>query len=335
MVSRLNDGDVIIEIEEVITSNKTERLKSKICSSAEHGMIYGNSKLYHSSQGNQQGGVRSHSVEHIFHNKCTLGEKLVFRIKNEEIRKNLISIVTQWDPTRDAKIYEEAKKNKKSGRIILPTPFVNYRYRKKDVGNSEEISQFELFRVFRAYTRNKEDKPLSKKKGVSCGNFVSYSIKAAIIQTLFPKGLPEAIREKYHFIEKKKTDTNRKLSNISLDEFKEFQDIVLKNLPNDQKEMGNIPLIELYNELCRAVKGYSIEEFCRHAFDHPAIWDFSGYVFYRDSSMKETWVMPHDIYLKFFKTFGRDHNMIVDDDELNAIGISLENLNESKQINKK
>ncbi len=327
MITRLSDGDIIIQFERKLKEKKLDKLQDEIASTAIHGLIYNNLKVYHSVDSEHQMGVRSHDIQHILNPRLSLGTALVFHMKDGQIRENIANSVVKWDPLRDPLIYSEAKKRKdKHGINILPIPFVNVNLRKKDEGKIEEKQRFELFRAFRAYKRNQEEVALSKNKGVSCGNFVSYSIKVGLIKKLFPKGLPNEIQQKINSIESKKTPDKRKLSDINSEELIEFEKLILENLASIHMEEKNvISISDLLQELYRIVKSRTIGDFCHDAFQHPAVWDFSGHVFYRESSNKEleAWIMPHNLYLQFIDKFNK-HKLIVSDKELLELGINVE-----------
>jgi len=332
MISHLEDNSVLVYLDETIQEKDVNKIKEV---KADHGLIYSDLKVYHSQSGRHQSGVRSHELLTFMSSKAALGRLLVLRLKDEEVSKNISSVVNKWDPLRDQKIYEKAKQNVIEGMIILPTPFTNFMERQKDVGSANGIGRLALFRAFRAYRRNQLEIPLSKKKGVSCGNFVSYAIKVAIIEKFFPKGLPKDILEKIEVIESKKTNDQRKLSKIDPKEFEEFEKIVDRHLHFlDAKETKEISLTaELIKELYRSIKGLSISNFCINALAHPDLWGISGYVFYREHNNKqEPWVMSHEAYLNFRNVY-KKHNMLITDEELTKAGITIKPMENKKVFN--
>lgn len=323
MISRLSDCVLITLDKPVKAIVDKEKLQQKISQIADHGMIYlsSNSKVYHSQQGSHYSGVRSHLAQKIVEQEDSFmpfGSMVFFNIKDRTVRENIAEIAVRWDPTHDSASYakiQDEKKQSGSTPFKLPTPFVNYMDRNEDEGTPEQIARLELYRAFRAYERNCLNLPLSKEKGVSCGNFISYVIKVAIIKKFFPEELPIEIKEKIAEIEGTKT---KKLSTIKPAQFEEFEQIVLKHLLDNQNTSEILPFLK---ELSRKVKHESVNTFCEDAFENPDFYDFGGYVFVREINQKpELWGMSHVDYLRFIAEYPGESALIMDE-QLTRLGI--------------
>lgn len=321
MISRIQDC-ILVSLDDAMDPSSEEELNKSLSRLADHGMIFNSSdsRTYHSSQGSYQSGVRSHDVKKTASDDDSFGSLVVFNIKDSKVKEYLMEVVMRWDPTRDPALYAKIKEEQKENKVlILPTPFTNFHSRTADEGSPEHISRLELYRAFRAHERNRLNIPLSKEKGVSCGNFVSYAMKVAVIKRLFPDGLPTEIADKLNEIENKKTKDNRKLSSIDPAYFEDFERIVLKHLDN-QKKLG-LEIDPFLQELRRLVKHKSINRFCKDAFKNPDLYDFGGYVFVREiNSKSELWVMPHALYIKFMETYPGKSSSITDE-QLNSLGV--------------
>jgi hypothetical protein len=158
---------------------------------------------------------------------------------------------------------------------------------------AEDLLCLELFRAFRVYSRLAPEKPgkpepISKQKGISCSNFVSYIYKAAIIAKFFPDGLPENLMKLFTNIETKRKAGDKKLDNIALRPLlKEFETEALLHLKERQAEMVHL------NELMRPVKNANIKDFTYNALQSP-LWMAGIYCF--DESKCHDAIISHKVY---------------------------------------
>lgn len=276
MITRLPDGCVVVATEETPDHEELDSTKAAIDdflgSDPDHGMIYSKGRIYHSSLGKYQTGVRSHEVTKVIELSpdSALGAYKVMQCKDADLQQRFIKTMARWDPVERL---AELRNNPSREVVRLPTPFTDFFMRSEDPG--EQSPKFELFRAFRAYLRNQVSppEPLSRNKGVSCGNFVAYSFKAAIVDYLFPQGLPDEIRTKLSQIEFDRHSGNKaKLSEINPKYFDELMELVQKHVTADKQQ---------YLEYLQTkVKSTSVDEFCETAMQHPDIWEFKGYMFY-------------------------------------------------------
>lgn len=125
-----------------------------------------------------------------------------------------------------------------------------------------------LFRGVRNALRIMSRTPVSKKKGVSCSNFVSYIIQAAIIKALFPNGIPESIRGTLHNIQQ----AHKKAGDVPMEDLLEFEKVFLKAVQEHGQNLG-ADHQEIMQELYRSVKTENANDLYAHALEHPNTWD--------------------------------------------------------------
>ncbi|QDP73254.1 hypothetical protein FOG18_12125 [Legionella israelensis] len=245
---------------------------------ADHGMVYNDGpkgpSVYHSFFGSKTQGVGRHPLS-LF-GKVELGTHCILRFKDEKIASVIGAAVDSFNRELSREQLNQRPKNE-DGVIQLTTPFANFHERQQD--DPERVALHELFRAFRAHMRSTDGQPLSKNKGVSCSNLVSYAVKIAIIERLFPQEVPLSL-QLFYTIEYplKQVDSNiKKLSEIELSFFEAF-DAKFREELKDCKEISDIEKEELYKFLCLPVKGHSIGEFCSHLKEFPNLFAKEGYL---------------------------------------------------------
>jgi hypothetical protein len=282
MISRLQNGDILISFDEPCIPEADSHLLENLASTSDHSMVYKNNNVYHSSRGTYQTGVRNHAITKLINPEIDLGSCMIIRIKDEKTRELLAAVVERWGSNLTPEQLQKRPKDNKT--VILSTPFTNFFERKADAGSPEENKRYELYRAFRAYMRNNASPilPLSKSKGVSCGNFLSYSMKVAIISRLFPDGIPKKIQDAFNAIEKIKTDNKHsKLSQINKTAFDDFEKVVVENLPSSA-ELD--PFKKTYIDyLYSRVKNAPLDQVVTTMLSKPDSWSFAGYLTYYNS----------------------------------------------------
>lgn len=315
----LKNGDIVIALDFSPDYTDDNSALTMMASEAEHGMIYANNKMYHSTEGTYQSGVRSHDFNKMVNADNNIGNLAVIRLKQEDVRNVLATVVANWDP----KLTKEqiAAQKAKGGMHKLPTPFVNFQERKADTGTQEENKRYELYRAFRAYERNKSGKPLSKSKGVSCGNFVKYSIKASFVELLFPHGIPADVKQQYSAMEaiksqNQKTDEKRitKLNQIPAAEFEKFEALVKSHIGSDA--LRNT----YFDYLLSPVKSKSLNKFVEEINQFSQILEFAGFLYLKKNtadskSLPEKCVLDFESYKKLYKQ-NPEHSIVLTDAEV-------------------
>lgn len=148
----------------------------------------------------------------------------VYRHENNELASAAAWFATQWATRSDHEVFVELKQGFQGGRsprpelaiarrgrrhpfkgrsvhfnhreIVLDTPYSQDR-----LGvDAEEWSVFSLFRALRAFHRGTKELPLSRLKGVTCSQFVTYCYQAAALWLKFgyqplPGDILELIRK--------------------------------------------------------------------------------------------------------------------------------------------
>ena len=223
----LKDGDILVALDsdepaEIMASEK-ETFKH-ITRDAFHGMIFkeakdekstGKNTILHSSNG-YYANVTTHNLFKILKLSpdTQLPATIVFHCQDSKISQNLSVAAEHWVSTTLTKDSSSLPKEQK-----MPiTPFASSRNNDEDTPAMLGIGEkYELYRAFRAHMRNHAVPvlPLSKNKGASCSNFLGYSLKVAIIDRLFPDGMPEVIQKKLLEIENIKV-TSKSASSVPL-----------------------------------------------------------------------------------------------------------------------
>ena len=439
MMRPLSNGDVLVELDKGSLKKNSDPLKitntaqravvmQHIDSSGSHVMAYNNNRIYHSSSGENQEGVRSHELIKDMSTRGVLGTTAVFHCSHPKVSRNLAKALQQWDPTADPTVYAQLKQktveyraqmelnhlisvfnntrdflmdiktteNKQlasqaisksikmikeqyedilkranldkttfdpinnalrallaqekqimqlldavaqgktelpkielppfleqfeTHKVKLPTPYATLaderrqsdyarikkqkETAKEELAKAEEPSiktdstaammffmeeetdkqhlldddelaaveklseQHELYRAFRSFMRNQEHVPLSKNKGVSCNQFIGFSLKVAIIDTLFNGDIPKELMQKYKEIEAYKASKHlSKLNQIPEQLFKEFQELFNKITQDDKYEKER----KLIQYLGMGVKGSMVRQLCESAFNEQN-WD--------------------------------------------------------------
>ena len=335
MIRRLQSGDILLQMTEAVTPAVTaENLQPFCATNASHTMIYdsnGNNEgtVIHSARGRYQSGVRSHALSLLQPIYAPIGWCLVLPLNEDELSEKLVTAARRWDIKLSAKEMKD-ELIKKSYSIFtdsenmthLQTKFTAAEERKADQGSPEQINHYELYRAFRAYLRNhaKPVRPLSKNKGVSCSNFVSYALKVAAIETIFPHGLTTEIKDKLNEIEAKKTGKIKKLSQLQAnfpEDFAAFEEIVSKHLKKLAKA-DNINYLEL---LYHPVKAHDIDAFCQSLFKLENLCAEPGVLVYgkSDNGALTPYVLSHAAYLALPDNICASNNSILPTDMINQL----------------
>lgn len=191
-------GDIIFELD--AENNLSEAKKSPW-----HCWIYTGAErpVAHSSAGSNSGssifGVTSHTLPQHFkgHSEHKSMHFEVWRINNPELRNIFVGIVLKkvlsctkdklkW--VKELGLGNPEKINLWSTQKIMFTPYSGMRKKDKNL-----ITEKARFRAARAAIRADEKNlaPLSKIKGVSCHEFMAYSLQAALLQFMFGKNIHE------------------------------------------------------------------------------------------------------------------------------------------------
>lgn len=338
MLRTLQNGDILIQLNLIAEIGFQKISKEKFISNltevAGHGMIYNEKSVYHSYAGILFSGVRSHPLARVIEPKeSKLGSCIVIRCKDDKLQNLLIESAKRWDvpPEKWQALKQQRRQNSSAESVDLPTPFAAFR----DLDHSKEYSKRELFRAFRSYDRNIKKLPVSKKKGISCSMFLSYSLKSAIINYMFPDKLPESILKKLMEIESlktqgvevkeskdKKSDTKdvkdvkeekiTKLHQIKTEKFLEFakiveEEITASKMNDDMKKL-------FFKFLQESVKGRDINFFCSHLLKYPQLFDFVGFLCFKpdDTSI----IIDYDTFNKLKSGKDEDANMYLTEEDL-------------------
>src|SRR3990167_6860351 len=160
-----------------------------------------------------------------------------------------------------------------------------------------------MFRAIRAYQRNHVEppEPLSS-KGIACGNFIFYSFKAAMIDALFPNGLPDEIILKMAKIDALRSENKASRKGEHLAAAMKLAD-VSKKFPYLDELMQLVekhvsPAQRRYIEFLQApVKGASVNDFCKFAVTFPEFWQHTGVMFgYKEKEENIPYVMNYAAY---------------------------------------
>jgi hypothetical protein len=191
---------------------------------------------------------------------------------------------------------------------------------------AEKLSeQHELYRAFRSFMRNQEHVPLSKNKGVSCNQFIGFSLKVAIIDTLFNGDIPKELMQKYKEIEVYKASKHlSKLNQIPEQLFKDFQALFDK-ITQDSKYDKERKLIQY---LGMGVKGSMVRELCESAFNAQT-WDTEYLIIVqKKDGSKKPYVLSFQEAQELYNALSKNRPESEDNIKLPAI-ISEDNLTPS------
>lgn len=312
MITRVKDGSIIIISNEILpdTLHAKTGLLDAISNpdfTQYHGMVYFNRAMYHSQAGDHFEGVRSHTVEYVMERLASgmpLGKIFTIDCVDDDLSQRLMTAMARWDPVEFLqKKRAEPRNDKDEDRTEkLPIPFMNYYSRNADP--KSQSAKCELYRAIRAYQRNHVDPPAPlSKKGISCDAFIAYSFKAAIIESLFPDGLPEEILQKMTQIDafrsENKTERHNKARMMKLSDvgethpyLDELMQLVEKHAPPAKHRH-----IEFLKTL---VKSAGLDHFCRVAVTFPEFWQPAGVMFgYKDKDANTPYIMSYDVYQAF------------------------------------
>lgn len=256
--------------------NQNELLED-ISKKISHVMIYNNERVYHAVD-NRAKRVKSHEVTQVIKILDAPEQCIVLSCKDEEINATALKMAERWDTKEPT------------------TPFSLSNGRSLD---SDRLAiEYELYRAFRSYWRNNQDPllPLSN-YGVSCNQFVSSIFKAAIIDRLFPKGLPKNVKEKFHDIEKIKKENNyTKLKQLDSVNYEEFYQLIKTTI--NESSIDNSKKNSFFEFLLIRIKGHDIKNFLNNIRLFPDMWQFSGYVMYLKKENKyEPYLIGHQLYV--------------------------------------
>jgi hypothetical protein len=295
----IEPGDILIELNQV-APRSSDMQKDVISKTAGHAILYrgtydgGLYKEYahaiaHSNVPSHDVArkmVRVHELEKMFNPEETaLGSVLVLRIKEPAVRKAL----AQQENIR-------AETQFKTGNI---TPYSAPFGRRADTPKcaaddaQRHLALLEFFRAFRIYQRIAEGRQLSKNKGVSCIDFVLYMLKAAIIQTLFPAGLPSAAIAALAKIEQSRiAEKHKKLDQVNIQELETFERLIKEQCVIHSAKDSALSQLT-FQELYRPVKTKEPVDFCRSVLANPMLWE-AGYLFI--SGSEGPCMMSHALY---------------------------------------
>ena len=340
MDTRLKDGDMLFDLIDdpinVYGKTKDQVLKEivkedKLSDEESKGnllhvdSVYKN-KIFGSSPGSNYMGVMSHHVLKKYEKMLgsdsddsydsdqeeetpKMESRIVIRLKDEALGRLHGETCSRWAKFLSP---DELKDRPKLqyGTVKLFVPFTEWNVRNADDQDRKKLH--EIYRAFRAYMRNHATPviPLSKNKGISCNQFIEYSLKAAMIERLLPKDKIEKILQKMQEIEsiKHKGDESgkpfKKLKQIPKQLFEDFDKLVIDCFREAQDAKDHqIPNREKYiNYLYSPVKKSSIDYLGSRIIQNPEIFDFRGYFcVIKDKKGDTPGVLDHDSYLKLIK----------------------------------
>jgi hypothetical protein len=305
--AHLQNADFVISL--TSDSSSSSGVKKVV---AAHGTIYHGIDIVHATPGFFSEVLKS-DIRKQFDEYDEFGSVIVIRLKDEKIRANVTSLVGHvletkastpfsyynnrrsdfQDPELFAKILGvkkgyEGKPEEKKRQIALLLGEVKSESLESKIETQEKIKKLEFFRAFRGLIRVLNREPISKTKGVSCGNFVSYILKAAIIQKFFPTGPHPDISDAVAAIEKDRRASGKKLDSVAMEKITKFEELVLRLLPSPLTEADRALIQELY----RPVKATSVDDFFKKSILANSQLASMGYFFYNGSSS----VMTPDLY---------------------------------------
>ena len=344
MDTQLRDGDILIEMEDdssikVIDKKKEEILGHTIeTHSSSHGSIYYKDKEYHSAEGAKYSGVMKQDILKPFplqqpKAKYKMEGRIVLRCKDQELGRLVGETAARWAVTLSQDELKARPQRHNTTQLFVPlSPWDE---RVQDTVDRAELH--ELYRAFRAYMRNHATPviPLSKNKGVSCSQYISYSLKSAIIERIFSKEqiekLIQRVKEieslKYHCGvkdgkgETKQIERISKLSQIDKKHFEDFNQLFLAC--QKSVDIGNREKYFAY--LATPVKYKSIDNLVARIEDNPEIFQFAGYFCVIKADKPRAGVVDHDSYLRLVQPVDKEkspkpHDVFVSESELTRIG---------------
>ena len=341
-ITELLPGDVIIKTERR-GQRQFSSLNEKLSETASHATVYQQRNvsgkiernIIHSQNGGVQNGVKKMAMEKYVDRcsvDCVLGKHYVLRCKQLGVAEKMALAASKWAPAISREESERRKKASEFGKVNLPTPYNSSRYEgaPEKEWSIEYIKAMTLYRVFKVYARNKtsivepesqlslEAKPLSR-HGVNCSGFVAYSHRVALIDSIFPNGLPKNIRKVLEAIERHKKEKGiKKTKKISIEMLMELsKKIELCVLKND------------YQQLCIPIRGENICSFVKSALADSEHWKFQGYLCYVEN---EPYVIDYDSYLKLTKNETVSRSINVSREELSAVGLLLPKAEEKPRL---
>lgn len=326
-LEKLNEGDILIlsfDRKAISRCNTKEKLERALASNAFHGSIYHQTNdkeknIVHAQTGTYQTGVKKILLDRYTRptedpytkedSYTKLGDYYILRCKQSDVASKIGEVAARWAPKILPEQYKFLTYDDCKG-LILPTPHGHRTSSGRDIAVQHQ-NAIHLYRALRAYIRNKtplrthpipqEAMPLSKKQGVSCSDFVAYSHKVALIDTLFPTGLPKNVLQLMNDIQQYK-DKNaiKKASEIPNEMLLALADSLHKSISEEN-----------YQQLIIPVKSMGINFFAQRIIDHPKHWEHKGYLCYVDG---EPYIIDHKTFQEITKN--GDHSINITREEL-------------------
>lgn len=342
MDTRLRDGDILIEMEDdtsikVIGKKKADILRHAVeTNSSSHAATHYQGSEFHSVVGQEYSGVmKQHILKNIPINQpkaqYKMEGRIVVRCKDQELGRLFGETASRW-----AVRLTEEEMGGRPKRLNTTQLFVPYSDWDLRVEDSKDRSQLhELYRAFRAYMRNHTIPvvPLSKKKGVSCSQFIGYSLKAAIIERIFPKEQIDLLIQQVKKIEslkyigekkegKEVTARVSKLAQIDKKHFEAFKEL----FETCQKSVDIENREKYFAFLTTPVKYNNVDKLVAKIDSNPEIFEFAGYFCVIKGDKARAAVLDHDAYLKLVqpedkKKKPKSHDIFIEESELVKIGV--------------
>ncbi|MHB1949290.1 MAG: hypothetical protein ACYCQI_14380 [Gammaproteobacteria bacterium] len=342
MDTRLRDGDILIEMEDDSSIKVIDKKKEEILSltvetqSSSHGSIYYKDKEYHSVEGTKYSGVMKQDILKPFplqqsKAKYKMEGRIILRCKDKELGRLVGETAARWAVTLSQDELKARPQRHNTTQLFVPLS--SWDERVED--SKDRAALHELYRAFRAYMRNHATPvvSLSKKKGVSCSQYISYSLKSAIIERLFSKEqidkLIQKVKEieslKYRRVqegkgEQKQIERISKLSQIDIKHFEDFNQLFLacqKSIDIENRE-------KYFAYLVTPVKSKNIDKLVARIADNPEIFEFAGYFCVIKGDKPRAGVVDHDSYLRLVQPEEKEkrpkpHDVFIHESELTRI----------------
>lgn len=285
-----------------------------------HALVFQKGKVFHSALGMNYSGIMSNDVLREYRHSHDeddsddekeppkIEDRIVLCCKDEKLGALFGETCQRW-AIRLGESELAARPKLPYGQIKLSTPFAEWNARGKEVKDDPEKlrQQHAMYRAFRGFMRNHANPPipLSKNKGVSCDQFLGYSLKSAMIERIFPKEQLDKILAKLMEIEAVKKDNGyKKLRQIPLKHFEDFEKLVNECFAEakENKEFHIPNRSKYFDYLSTPVKYSSIDHFGQRVLHNPEIFEFKGYFcILKDGDKMTPGVLDHDLYLKLIQ----------------------------------
>lgn len=277
----LRNGELIIKYK--VTAKPVMTNEQAEARDFEHCLVYvkddKKGKVIHSFVGRVNAGVSSHPIVDVYPKiPPQFGEYIIFQSLDSDLQEGISTaakqsgeLTTPYSEPSARKGYATAEVERRRRAITfdpdaspIEKAITALRIQKTDKDSQREAF-IELFAAFRAYmrVRSEHPMPLSKKKGLSCNQFVANVAKISAINKLFPGGLPQEILNIYNSIiseinRRKKANEGHKLIDVSNELFESFYKAVIKHLDENERlrvTVGQTNIQNIIEMLCRPLKG--------------------------------------------------------------------------------